>query len=101
MAPYDWTRVTPGEVAPRTQKREPTRWMISLLVATGVGVAVAFLALITYVVATTITGLDHIIPAGIGALLSVAAGVIVATLVWRGIRARWYRMPAGPADRWG
>lgn len=102
MAPYDWTRIDPARpMAPTRQRRDPARWLVSLLVATVAGFAAAFAVLIGYVVVITATSLDHVAPAGIGALLALGVGIAVATLAWRAIRIRWHRMPPGRETRWG
>lgn len=94
--PYGWTR--DGEQAPR--RRAPARWYVSALVAVVVGAAAFGLVLMGYVVTLTVLGLADAVPAGVGAVVALLGGAVAAVATWRGIRARWERMPPGGEARW-
>lgn len=87
--PYDWTREPEPDHTP--QRRDPTRIIVSALVAGTVAVLASFLALVAYVLGIAVMGLDETLPAGLGVFIGLGFGIAVAMITWRGIRLRWTR----------
>lgn len=95
--PYGWTR--PGPPL-QPHRPSPARWFVSTLAALAAGAAAFGATLVTYTIALMILGLDSAIPAGVGGIVALLAGVVAAAATWRGIRARWDRPGRDTTQGW-